>query len=178
VTTPRPARIDWTLDTVRRRCTIVGDCWIWDQGVNGAGYPMGTINGQGGAMVRRFVIEVTGQAPKTARKWRAACACDNKRCVSPVCLFPSTHSAIQKRVYAEGVRIPALEREARSRAAVASFGKLTEEQVIEIRTSSGVTDAELGQRFGVARNTVRAARAGETWAHVPMLQRRSVWGVA
>lgn len=171
-------RLVWTLETVRQRCKIVGDCWIWQQGLNGSGYPVGTIDGKPGMMIRRFVLDATGRTKTANKGWRAVCTCDEPLCVSPAHLVPSTYSAIQRKVYATGVRLPERERAMRSRAAVSVQGVLTVAQVIEIRTASGITDQAFADRFGCARNTVRAARVGKTWHHVPMVQNRSIFGVA
>jgi len=44
--------------------------------------------------------------------------------------------------------------------------KLTEDDVYEIRLSS-LSDAKLASKFGVTISTVRLARIGKTWRHVP-----------
>lgn len=43
--------------------------------------------------------------------------------------------------------------------------KLTESQVMEIYVANG-TRKEIGDRFGVARDTVRSIKVGETWNHL------------
>ncbi|WP_457097485.1 HNH endonuclease [Lysobacter sp. P5_B9] len=47
--------------------------------------------------------------------------------------------------------------------------KLTEELVQQIRSTAGVvTNAEWARRLGVEKTTIRHARMGKTWRHVPM----------
>lgn len=47
-----------------------------------------------------------------------------------------------------------------------NFAKLTEEQVMEIRRSP-LSPSELAPIYGVHRETIRAARDGKKWKHLP-----------
>lgn len=53
-----------------------------------------------------------------------------------------------------------------------SDSKLTEELVGEIRRTVGeVTNTEWARRLGLDKSTIRQARSGKTWRHVPMRSR-------
>lgn len=47
--------------------------------------------------------------------------------------------------------------------------KLTEDQVRSIRSlwKTGLTDAKLGEWFGVSKSTILSIRRGQTWRHLP-----------
>lgn len=52
------------------------------------------------------------------------------------------------------------------------FAKLTAEQVGEIRRTAGkISNAEWARRLGVDRTTIRYAREGKSWRHVPLRSR-------
>lgn len=60
-----------------------------------------------------------------------------------------------------------------------SDAKLTEELVREIRRTAGViTNAEWARRLGVEKTTIRQARSGKTWRHVPMRSRATRTGTS
>lgn len=46
------------------------------------------------------------------------------------------------------------------------MAKLTTEQVVAIRAATGLTNAEIGKRFGITVSAVGGIRAGRIWAHL------------
>lgn len=82
--------------------------------------------------------------------------CDDPRCVNPDHLLLGTPKQNSEDMVRKG-RSPRGEKQGNSR--------LSEAQVIEIRTSSETLES-LAKRFGVSVATVSDARMGRTWAHI------------
>lgn len=153
---------EWTLDTVRTRCTEVGKCWLWEQSCNSRGYPQASVNGKH-VMVRRFVYETL--CGKRLRKGEVvASRCEDERCCSPDCLMALTYSERLERCYTTGSRSSVTEYLMRQRGAVKQgITKLSLEKAREIRSRTGQTLAELGREFGVHPSTIKGIRKGEYW---------------
>jgi hypothetical protein len=83
--------------------------------------------------------------------------CDTPSCVNPDHLFMGTAQDNMNDCLKKG-RIARGQRNAKS--------KLTEADVILIRQDSR-SNSELGKIFGVNEKTIRQARVGETWTHIP-----------
>ena len=85
--------------------------------------------------------------------------CDNPACANPAHLFLGDQRANMLDAFMKGRPIVAAPGVANRNA------KLTDAAVVEIR-ESGQRSSELARRFGVAMETIRAARTGATWRHV------------
>ena len=83
--------------------------------------------------------------------------CDNPLCVNVNHLFLGTRLDNSRDMVAKG-------REAKGVSV--NNAKLTEEQVIEIRETSGTLKA-LGDHYGVHYGTIRQIKNRETWRHLP-----------
>lgn len=85
----------WTAETVRSRVVEEGDCWIWQNGCNGSGYPMAHIEGRVSLVGAWLYFHLNGGGPD--RKHFISAKCRNRRCVSPLCLVRESRSDINKR---------------------------------------------------------------------------------
>lgn len=129
-------------------------CWIW----------MGTLHAAGYGDIRHKPQFDTSRAHRLS--WMAhrgpipdgmqVCHhCDVRACVNPDHLFLGDHLD------------NARDRDRKGRRA--RTGKLTDDQVLEVRSSEASPD-ELAKRFGVRPWTVILARAGVTYTHLPKLK--------
>lgn len=82
--------------------------------------------------------------------------CDEPRCINPAHLLLGTH--------ADNAR-DKVERGRQGRGESFGMSKLTDAQVLEIR-SSGASAERLAEKFSVCRATIYHARRGYTWKHV------------
>lgn len=90
--------------------------------------------------------------------------CDNTNCVNPNHLFVGTQKENVEDQRTKG-RLWYGQRNGRA--------KLTEQDVLDIRASAE-SDSELGRKYGVYATTVRDARMGKKWPHLPGATRRVV----
>ncbi len=122
------------------------DCWLWNRGTNGDGY--GCFKCDGGEQIgaHRFSWSLEN-GPIPAGK-HVLHSCDNPPCVNPDHLFLGTHSDNLADAAEKG-------RMHGGRA------KLTNEQVLEIRTSD-LSLRKLAAKFGVTFQAISYARRGHT----------------
>jgi len=148
----------WTLDYVRARCTEIGECWVWAQGVQSKGYPQASIDGKPGQSVRAYVF--THLMGKPAPRTRRSCIttkCGNILCVSPDCLVLRTRAGIMREQWALGQRHPAVSDKFVKR-------KLTREQIDEIHAlPPGFNQSEVARRMGVHARTICKVANGESY---------------
>lgn len=162
-----PAPKPWTLKTVQDRIKEDGQCWIWQQCVNGHGYPMATINAKRGAHVRKFVYtELLGM--RLRKGFVVSSRCHNKRCVSPECLVQKTRGDVLREMYARGARWADSSYIYRQRKAMQDrpdYVKLSLEKarLMRARFSEGASSAEVAKEFGVSDTAARDVRRGRTW---------------
>lgn len=142
-------------------------CWPWTGASVVRGY--GTISitcGRSGAPRKYLATHVAwllthGVMP--APGLHACHRCDNPRCVNPAHLFLGTHTENMQDASHKG----------RKRGRGAGPGerngraRLGAQDVLWIRSSS-LTDVEMAARLGVNVSTVRLARIGGTWRHLPL----------
>lgn len=139
------------------------ECWPFKlKGVDG----YGTINrgGRGGKRLlahRASWIIHFGEIPESDEYHGTVVRhkCDNRKCVNPYHLELGTQADNVADMDARGGRI-----NSQLKGSKHHNSKLTEQQVLEIRSSS-LSNAELGRMFGVTRQAVRYAR-NNGWAHV------------
>lgn len=152
----------WTVETVKSRCDIVGECWLWKGAVTSTGYPQATINGQGGQAVRTYLYDVI-LGKNRSNKTVIAAKCEDRRCCAPVHLVPRTRSTVIARQHAKGMR-----------SVISQFGeghpfaKLTRVQVNELRSAVAAVDVEAKAReFGVTRRAIANVIKGRSWRITP-----------
>ena len=164
-----------TLDTLPMYCTSYGQCLLWDQSVNSAGYPQATLDGIGGRMVRRYVYSLMGK--ELQKNLIVSPSCGQKLCVSPDCLEGTRFSAVLKRSYKDGARSTAAEYCARlERAKVSGMAKLTPDQVADIRSRAHEGSTALASEFAVAGSTIRDILRGKSWRTTSPQASVFTWG--
>jgi hypothetical protein len=87
--------------------------------------------------------------------------CDKPRCVNPAHLRLGTPKDNMDDMDRKGRR-----RRGARRGSDCSFSRLNAEAVRFIRANPDAPLTDLGARFGVEPNTIRAVRIGKTWRHV------------
>lgn len=136
------------------------ECWPWTAAVNEHGY--GVFNPDGrhsGSTIKahRFALSIAG-VDVTSRVVRHSC--DNRKCVNPAHLSLGTPADNSSDM---------VSRERQARGSRNGRGKLTEQQVAEIRTraASGELHRILAADYGVSRPTISRVVTRKGWRHVP-----------
>lgn len=152
------------LKTIRDRCTEDGDCWIWQQAVNSAGYPQASIDGKGGQMVRRAALVAAGKQPAKRYK-RVTDNCGNRRCCNPEHLRWSCFSDLLKESYRTGRRNTRAEYLKRLEASQRTGkAKLTWEKVREIRVRLvNETCSKIAPDYGVKEKAITNIKFNRSW---------------
>lgn len=168
-------RYNCAVDTLTRfveKYETIGDCWQWTASVNSKGYGRFGYNGKAQRAHRVSWLLHRGPIPAGMLVCHR---CDNPGCVNPDHLFLGDAAANTSDMDAKGRRVNApvtgsdhYARQEPSRLARgerAGLAKLTEQDVIEIRSSTE-TQCAVAKRFGVTQAAVSRIRRRETWAHV------------
>jgi hypothetical protein len=133
----------------------VTGCHNWTGTLSGARYGQLYVQGKRRYAHRYAYERVNGRIPAGMEVCHR---CDNPQCVNEEHLFVGSH--------ADNMADASAKR--RTRQGSRHWGaKLTEDDVAFLR-SSGLATATLARRFGVERATIRNAREGRTWRHLPM----------
>lgn len=132
-----------------------GGCWCWSgRGFSGVGYGKIRFNGRE-LYVHRAAYEAwVGPIPEGQVVRHK---CDNPPCINPDHLEVGTHSDNAK------------DREQRGRGTRSGHAKLTEQDVLDIRTEYGygvLTQQMLADVYGVKHSTISDITRGKTWTHV------------
>lgn len=135
------------------------ECWVWTRGTYTSGYGCvyNSITDKVEGTHRTSYQLSHGDIPKGLVVRHK---CDNPACVNPSHLETGT-DLDNKRDMVE-----------RGRSATGSNhsqAKLTEEQVIDIRriyNAGGVTQKDLGRRYGLHQTTIRNIVTRSTWRHI------------
>ena len=133
------------------------DCWEWTSSKDKDGY--GDFrNNRKERKVHRFSWFLHyGEIPEGLLVCHH---CDNPSCVNPTHLFMGTQKDNIQDALAKGrLKSPGLKGEAHGRA------KLTEEQVLSIRTS-GRSEADLARKYNVDRKAIWNIKNHITWTHI------------
>jgi hypothetical protein len=138
------------------------DCWPWLGSVfpsNGYGRLPATY---GRRLAHRAAFRIANghDAPDFVLH-----SCDNRLCCNPAHLRNGTAAENAADAVARGRMSP-------RRGELNTRARLTEAAVLEIRTSAD-PNRKLADRFGVTTRTVRNARNGRSWAHLPNPRIRS-----
>lgn len=135
-------------------------CWLWTASGNGQGYgkdayrwPQGCLFIMRTGLVGSFI---TGQFPKVFACFTVA---DNGECVNPAHLFLGTHAANMADMAAKG-RHADVKGEAHNRV------KLTNHQVLDIRSRRNQSTRALAAEFGVSHAQIGGIRRGVYWSHL------------
>lgn len=134
-------------------------CWNWKMAFRPGGYGAVRIGGSTRSAHRVSLMVATGMNPPSDVD--ACHKCDNRACVNPDHLFFGTRAENMQDCAAKGrVRVPMLAGEALTQS------KLTEADVLQIRSLSGVSLREIARRYGVDRRTIAFVIKRVTWRHV------------
>lgn len=149
-------------------------CWNWTESLDGKGYGRVFFN----APVRQVSAHRLSYFLHYGVQPGALCVChrcDNPSCVNPAHLWLGTIADNNNDKISKGRHI--VPRGGKPKVVRVSDGprrnpraKLTEQDVLEIRYSD-LPAATFAKRFGVSICTIRNARAGRRWPHLPNRER-------
>lgn len=130
-------------------------CWNWTAGKFPDGYGQFVeINRSRGAHRVSYELHC-GAIPE---RMCVCHRCDNRACINPDHLFLGTNSENMADMTAKG-------RQARGTSNARA--KLTEADVLAIRSASGITQQKLAKQYGVGQILISRIRRGKLWAHLP-----------
>ena len=148
---------------IRCHCDEIGDCLIWNRGLNSQGYPQARLDGKP-QLVGRYVYEaIMGKAILRGRV--VTTRCGNKLCVSDACLYQLTYSDRQRRDYKTGRRshvetyrshVRTLENAGRTKLSFAIAQHIRENRSSEPRKA-------LALEYGVTLRTMDKVFNGKSW---------------
>jgi len=146
----------------------LGPCWVWEAAVSARGYGVFNNDGSGNGLAgtHRIAYElVVGPIPDGLLVLHH---CDNRRCVRPDHLFVGTYTDNNRDTAAKGRIGTQQHPEIVRRGSQQSQAKLTEAQVLEIRAlaGTGLTQQEIGKRFGVSQHGISNILSRKNWRHV------------
>ena len=143
-------------DRISKRVSITErGCWQWQGTANGGGYGLMCYQGKSQSAHRVSFMVFNGPIPEGLHVMHI---CDNPGCVNPDHLLVGTAKENRADCKNKG-RLNA------KRGSENGFAKLTEEEVLEIRTSD-IGPRELAKKFGLHEGSVCNIRRGLTWKHV------------
>lgn len=149
-----------TLNTIKARCTMEGDCWLWPSSSNPHGKPEAPKVRHAGKVVkvRRVVRELVDGRPIPG-KLEAVARCDNRLCVSPECSIKvSTKRSRQIQIERGHLNTPAaIAKRTATRRAASRFP----EEVIEQVRNSPESCAKAAAKAGMSKGHAHAVRTGE-----------------
>jgi hypothetical protein len=135
------------------------ECWEYTRGIGSGGYGIVSVNDKAiGAHKLAYLLR-RGPVPK------GMCVlheCDNRKCINPDHLFLGTKGVNNRDRKQKGRND---DRRGRKNYMV----KLTENQVHEIRnlaSGSGLSQREIGKRFGICQQQVCEIARRKAWVHL------------
>lgn len=131
-------------------------CHLWTGNLDGNGYGNFWLNGKNGK-AHRFAWELGSGAPVPGELY-VLHKCDTRDCCNYKHLFLGTHTDNMRDMQAKG-------RHAAARVTFNPNAKLTESDVLAIRTATG-SQKSIGDRYGVRQTTVSHIKLGITWRHL------------
>lgn len=132
-------------------------CWLWTSTVRGRGYGQFWMNGTMRTAHRTAWELYRGEIPEGMLLLHR---CDTKECVNPDHLFLGTQADNMADMIAKGRgNSPRFIGESHGSA------KLTESQVLQIRSSGGLL-REVAVQFNISVQTVSDIRNGKKWKHL------------
>ena len=129
-------------------------CIEWTGSLNSHGYAEISIGGKRN-LVHRIQCEIKHGK---LNDLLALHKCDNRKCINPDHLYAGTQSQNMQDKFLRG-------RDNHARGERAGGAKLTEQDVLEIRSSS-LTNTELAKIYPVNKMQIGRIRRRERWAHV------------
>jgi hypothetical protein len=134
-------------------------CWICTSHRPGKqGYPRCSIGNKQKRLNRIMYERYFGEIPEAMLVCHK---CDNKLCINPDHLFLGTQADNMQDMDEKGRRVSVP-----SRGEKHGMAKLTEEQVIEIRSLTGITQREIAKKYDLSETHVSEIRKRKTWKHI------------
>jgi hypothetical protein len=153
-----------TLESIHARCEEVGDCWEW-QGALSNGRPQLRSADQKVVSVRAYIAHTLQGQPARDDRY-VTFKCGNPQCVNPDHFATVTRATLQKMTAERtGYAAHPARRAKLSKAATARVGKVTPEQVANIRAMDG-TMRGISRETGISFDVVRKIRNGVTYRQV------------
>lgn len=147
----------YTLERIREKCDVVGDCWHWTAGKSGKAP---ALRHEGKVMNARHYIftELLGKKLQPGRMVSFSCANDD--CVSPDHLVQYTRSQLQRRTARRTGYAKNPARIAKLSAAKRAASPYSEDFVKKVRAMEG-TAKGIARQLGMCASTVNEWRNGE-----------------
>ena len=158
-----------TLDEVKGRCRIEGDCWIWT-GALSDGVPRIFVPGNDGKMRStpgRRAVWMMNAGKAVPNGWRVFGLCDEKLCLNPahmICEHPRRRGA---KVAAAGTLKGQVKRILANRANGRSRAKYSADLVTTV-LSSDKSGAQIARELGVSHQWVSKVRRGQVLGSMPV----------
>lgn len=130
-------------------------CWYWTA-ASSMGYGQFMLNGKS-VKAHRLSYEIHKGPVST--ELDVLHTCDNSRCVNPDHLYLGNDFDNMRDMIKRGRRNHAI-------GSRIGISKLTELQVIEIRSQKNPKSTELAKKYGVSRFTIRFIIKRKTWKHI------------
>lgn len=151
----------WTKTTLKERLVAKAKanpdtgCWDWTASKS-KGYGQIMV-GEKPQRAHRVSFEIfRGEVPDDLHVCHR---CDNRACINPEHLFLGTNADNTADKVAKG-------RQHRLRGTAHGMAKLTEADVLTIRSATHATDPELAARYGVGPEAISAVRHRRNWKHI------------
>ena len=153
-----------TADDLMGRCKVevITGCWIWNAARDMHGRPslwIPALQRVGSLGIMASVL-ATGEGPKPGAAWHSVCG--NRDCANPAHRKEGNRSS---QMLAHGMKRDPAQRARIARARRAKAGKLTDADVMVIRTG-GMTLDQITARFGICKGYASEVRAGRRPLHV------------
>ena len=152
------ARVEPTMEYLKTRCVVVGECWEWGGFRDGRGYGQFGNRRRYSQATHRLAYElhhgVSLQSTDVVRH-----ACDNPSCCNPAHLSLGTFADNSEDMVSRGRSLTGSKH---------PHAKLTEEKVKQIREAkrNGETLSALAATFGVNKTCISGITTGKTWRHI------------
>lgn len=133
-----------------------GDCWIWMGVIASQGYG---VVGFGKQQYKAHRIAYFLKHGPFKNSLLCCHKCDNPKCVNPDHIFTGTHHDNAVDAFSKGRRAVGEK---------CNLSKLTNDEVLQIVSlhKQGLSDCEIGRRFGIVSSGVRYILTGKSWRHV------------
>lgn len=130
-------------------------CWEWVGGFGAGGYGVIGRNGKSQRAHRVSYEAYKGEIPEGMVVRHS---CDNPACINPdhLSLGTQKENAADRTARGRGSKL---------KGAQIATAKLTEAQVLEIKSST-LSLTELSEKYGVDKSNIWAIRSGKSWKHL------------
>lgn len=131
-----------------------GDCWEWTGSITNAGYGQFSLLCRP-VLAHRLAFELfKGSVPP---RYMVCHHCDNRKCCNPRHLFIGSAADNNADMHAKG----------RAGHGTVHSGRLTREQVIEIREKAGsMSQSAISRQYGISQTHAGRIARGEAYRHV------------